>query len=316
MKAVILDSATLGEDVSFESFCELADEVEVYKTTSHDEIKQRIADADIAIVNKIKLNESNLENSRIKLICVAATGFDNIDTAYCTKAGISVCNVPGYSADSVAQLTLAIVLELVMHMRQYTDFVRSGEYTQGGIANKLSPTFHELNGMVWGIVGYGAIGQKVARIARAFGCEVLVNKKTPVENVECVGLDELCKRSDVITLHTPLTAETRGMIGERELALMKKGVILVNVARGAVTDEEAVARAVEERRIGAFGSDVYSVEPFGEGHAMDRIKMYDNVCLTPHMAWGAYEARVRCLNIIAENIRCFIAGKPQNCVNL
>lgn len=314
MKAVILDSATLGDDIDFSGFSELAN-TRVYRTTSQSEAAERIRDADIVIVNKIKLGEGNLSGSHVRLICVAATGYDNIDTDFCTKSGICVCNVPGYSADSVAQLTLAIVLELAMHMREYTEFVRSGDYTAGGIANKLSPTFHELSGKVWGVVGYGAIGRRVARIAEAFGCRVIVNKRSDVSGVECVGLDELCEKSDIITLHTPLSAETRGLIGERELSLMKRDVILVNAARGAVTDEAAVADAVKNGTIGAFGSDVYSVEPFGVTHPMYGIKDYDNVCLTPHMAWGAYEARVRCMDIIKENIKGFLSGKPRNRVN-
>lgn len=314
MKAVILDSATLGDDIDFSEFSELA-QTEVYVTTSEAEVAERIRDADIVIVNKIKLGESNLSGSRVRLICVAATGYDNIDTDFCAREGICVCNVPGYSADSVAQLTLAIVLELAMHMREYTEFVRSGYYSAGGIANKLSPTFHELSGKVWGIVGYGAIGQRVAKIAEAFGCRVIVNKRSKVSGAECVSLDELCEKSDIITLHTPLSTETKGLIGRRELSLMKKDVILVNAARGAVTDEDAVADAVKKGVIGAFGSDVYSVEPFGISHPMYAIKDFDNVCLTPHMAWGAYEARVRCMDIIKENIKGFLSGKPQNRVN-
>lgn len=314
MKTAILDAATLGDDVSFESFKAFGD-LEVYRTTAPDETAERVKNADAVVVNKIKLNENNLAGSRVKLICVAATGFDNIDTVYCKSAGICVCNVPGYSTDSVAQLTLSIVLYLVMHMSEYTDFVRSGEYALSGVANKLSPVFHELNGKTWGIVGFGAIGKKVAKIAEAFGCRVIATRRTPSDDAEYVDLYELCRRSDIISLHTPLTPETRGLIGKKELSLMKKSVILVNAARGAVTDEKAVAEAIKSGTIGAFGSDVYSAEPFTDEYPLDEIKGFSNVCLTPHMAWGAYEARVRCLGIIKANIEHFLSGYPQNRIN-
>ncbi len=316
MKIAILDAATLGSDMTFSGF-EALGETFVFQSTASDQVKSRFVStqADVAVVNKIKLSENNLVGTNIKLICVAATGFDNIDIDFCRKNGIAVCNVPGYSSHSVAQLTLAIVLELAMHMAEYTCFVKDGSYTKSGIANRLSPTFHELYGKTWGIVGFGGIGRQVARLAEAFGCRVIVNKRTPVEGVECVSVEELCRRSDIISLHTPLNDSTRGIIGEKELSLMKNDVILVNTARGAVTDEQAVAKAVLEGTIGAFGTDVYSIEPFGVGHPMDRIKNLPNVCLTPHMAWGAYEARKRCLNIICENISSFFSGGCQNRVD-
>lgn len=317
MNIAILDAATLGADMEFSAF-EKMGTTHVFQGTAPGQVKMRLAEtqADVAVINKIKLNEHNLADTSVKLICVAATGYDNIDLDYCRRANIAVCNVPGYSSHSVAQLTLAIVLELCMHMGEYTAFVRDGSYTESGVANRLTPTFHELYGKTWGIVGYGGIGRQVAKLASAFGCRVIVNKNTPVEAAECVSIDELCRRSDIITLHTPLNNSTRGLIDKSRLAMMKKNVILVNTARGAVTDENAVVEAVRDGTIAAFGTDVYSTEPFGKEHPMYTIKDLPNVCLTPHMAWGAYEARKRCIDIMAENMESFITGGKSNRVDL
>ena len=178
--------------------------------------------------------------------------------------------------------------------------------------NILTPVYHELAGKTWGIIGYGGIGRKVGAVAEAMGCRVVVNKRTPVDDAECLTLDELLSVSDIVTLHVPLNDGTRKMIGKRELELMKDGVILVNVARGAVFDEEAVAEAVESGKIGFLGCDVYSTEPMPASHPYYRIRSHENVCLTPHMAWGAYEARERCMNEIYKNIRAFLDGEQRN----
>lgn len=314
MNITFLDAKTIGEDIELDEIKALG-ECNVNDTTPCEEIAQRIENADVVIVNKLKLNKSNLEHAnKLKLICVTATGFDNIDVEYCREKGIGVCNVTGYSSHSVAQVTAAMVLYLSTHLGEYTDYVRNGEYTKNGIANKLSPIFHELYGKKWGIIGYGNIGREVGRVALALGCTVLPYRKTKTD--ETVEFEALLKNSDIITVHTPLNDDTRGLIGEKELNMMKKNVILVNTARGAVTDEEAVAKAVEAGRIGAFGTDVYAPEPFGENHPMNRIKASPNVCLTPHMAWGAFEARSRCISEIAENIKCFVNGKIRNRVDL
>lgn len=314
MNITFLDAKTLGEDIVLDKIKALG-ECNVNDSTPCEKIAERIENADVVIVNKLKLNKSNLENAKkLKLICVTATGFDNIDVAYCREKGIGVCNVTGYSSHSVAQVTAAMVLYLSTHLGEYTDYVRNGAYTKNGIANKLSPIFHELYGKNWGIIGYGNIGREVGAVATALGCTVLPYRKTKTD--ETVDFETLLKSSDIITVHTPLNEGTRGLIGEKELDLMKKDVILVNTARGAVTDEEAVARAVEAGRIGAFGTDVYAPEPFGENHPMNRIKALPNVCLTPHMAWGAFEARSRCIAEIAENIKCFANGEIRNRVDL
>lgn len=316
MKITVLDSATLGEDLDLSPLSEVM-ETEIYVNTPPESVAERIAESDVVIINKVKLNESNLSGAKnLKLICIAATGYDNIDVAYCKKAGIAVCNVVGYSSLSVAQITVATVLSLSCHLHEHTETVRSGRYTESGVANSLTHVYHELAGKTWGIVGYGNIGRQVGKVADALGCRVIYNKRTPDGKPECVSLETLCRESDIITIHTPLNDSTRGLISEDMIALMKKDAIIVNEARGAVADESALALAIKEERIGALGCDVYSVEPFGKDHPFYEIKGFPNVCLTPHMAWGAYEARVRCLGEIILNINAFFNGDIRNRVDL
>lgn len=316
MTIKILDAATLGEGLDFSVLGRFG-KVKSYHDTSPEEIAERIADADILIINKIKINSDTLRLAKnLKLVCIFATGYDNINIADCRAKNIAVCNVKGYSTHSVAQLTVLMALTLIEKIGEYTEFVKSGGYTESGIANRLIPINHELYGKTWGIVGAGAIGKQVAKVAEAFGCKVLAFKRTPDEELECVSLEKLLKESDIISLHTPLNDGTRNLIGERELDMMKKDAILINVARGAVTDEAAVADAILEEKIGGFGCDVYSVEPFGNDHPMARIANCKNVMLTPHMAWGALEARVRCLDEIVQNIESFLNGGKRNRVDV
>ena len=311
MKITFLDAATLGNDLTYELFMALG-EVSVYQSTNESEFVSHAADADVLIVNKFKLNESNLPLAKkLQLICVAATGYDNIDLAYCREKGIAVCNVIGYSTQCVAQVTLSMVLSLCTHLNEYSDFVRSGEYTRKGIANCLFPVYHEIAGKTWGIIGFGNIGQQVGHVAKALGCRVLVNKRTPIEGWECVDLETICREADIISLHVPLNNSTRGLLDREHVNMLKRNAIVVNVARGAVTDEEALADAIRNRRIGALGVDVYSTEPMPLDHPFQAIKDLPNVCLTPHMAWAAYEARQRCLNEIAQNIRSFENGEKR-----
>lgn len=314
MKIAVLDSATLGRDLDLSPLFELG-EVDIYEGSTPSEVEQRICDCDVVIINKIKLGEHNLPYAkRLKLICLAATGYDNVDIDYCRRAGIAVCNVVGYSTQSVSQITLAMVLFLASHLGEHTEFVRNGAYTASGIANNLTPVYNELCGKRWGIVGYGNIGRQVGRVAEALGCEVSACRSRACEGF--VSLEDICRDCDIITIHTPLSESTRGFIDERMISLMKPQAIVVNVARGAVWDEAAIARAVREGRIGALGCDVYSSEPFSKEHPFYDIKDMKNVCLTPHMAWGAYEARKRCLGEIIANIRAFAGGEVRSRVDL
>ncbi len=316
MKITILDRASLGADTPVDILSELGD-LTVYDSSSPELVAHRCSDSDVIIINKVKITRDIIFSAEnLKLICVFATGFDNVDIAAARERGVAVCNVPGYSSDSVALITASTVLALATHLNEYDEFVKSGRYTASGVPNKLTPVFHELKGKTWGIVGYGGIGKAVGKIAEALGANLLVCKREAIDSVRCVDIDTLCRESDVITLHCPLNEQTRALINDKRIRLMKKDVILVNEARGAVVDEAAIASAILNDRIGAFGCDVYSTEPFGEDHPYNSIIGRTNVIFTPHCAWGSYEARVRCLNIICDNIRSFNSGKMLNRVDI
>ena len=308
----VLDAATLGEDLDLTPLSRVG-QVRIFATTDPEEVAERLVDCDIVLINKIKLGASNLKwATRLKLICVAATGYDNIDVAYCRAHGIGVANVVGYSTNNVAQLTVAMALSLITHLPSYNRITADGSYTRGGVANCLTPAYHEIAGKTWGVAGYGNIGGAVGRIAEAMGCRVLAYKRTPVHGVECVDLETLCRESDILSIHLPLNDATRGMFNAAHVAMLKPGAIVINVARGAVTDEKALAEALESGRIGGLGVDVYSTEPFPVEHPFYRLRNRDNVCLTPHMAWGSIEARRRCLEEIVLNMEAFLRGERRN----
>ena len=312
MKIVLLDYKTLGPEIDLEPLRKAGDLI-AYELTPMEQLTERICDADVVITNKMKLNRQTLAGAQqLKLICVTATGYDNIDLPYCTEQGIAVCNVPGYSTDSVAQLTLATVLALSTHLITYREAVHSGYYSQCGTPNILSPVWHELAGKTWGIVGCGNIGRKVAKVAEAMGCKVLAYRRKTDPDFETVDLDTLLRQSDVVSVHLPLNDQTRGILSREKIALMKRDAIFVNVARGAVADEAALADAIEEGKLGGLAVDVYSIEPFPEDHPYSRILGKPNVILTPHSAWSSMEARNLCVRIVAENIQAFERGESQN----
>ena len=312
MKIVLLDYGTLGPEIDLSPLRDAGD-LTAYEMTTQDGIAERIGDADVIITNKLKLNAQSLAGAKqLKLICVTATGFDNVDIPYCAGRGIAVCNVPGYSTDSVAQLTVAVALALANKLITYRNHVHSGFYSRSGSPNILTPVWHELAGKTWGIVGCGNIGRKVAAVAQALGCKVLVYRRKADPDYESVDLDTLLRRSDVVSVHLPLNDETRGLLSREKIALMKQGAILVNVARGAVADEAALADAVVEGKLGGLGVDVFSVEPMPADHPYSRIMDRDNVIFTPHCAWSAQEARNRCIREVGSNICAFARGESRN----
>ncbi len=315
MKIVLLDRASIGFDTPI-SVLERFGELAVFDASSPEEAISRSSDADVIVLNKVKVTRELIENSKnLKLICIFATGYDNIDIMAARERRIGVCNVPGYSTDSVALFTISTVLALCSHLIEYNSFVKSGEYTASGSPNKLTPVYHDLNGKTWGIIGYGNIGRAVGRVAEAFGAKVIVNKRTPCEDATCVDLNTLCRESDIITVHCPLNDQSRSLINEDKIKLMKPQAILVNEARGAVLDEAAVAKAMLDGKIAGFGCDVYLQEPFPTDHPYSKIMKLPNVLLTPHAAWASYEARERCINVIADNINSFICGEMLNRVD-
>lgn len=312
MKIAILDKDTLGIDIDLSPLRALGETAE-FGTTPPELVSERIADADVVVINKIKLNAQNLSGAKnLKLICVAATGYDNIDTDFCAANNIAVCNVPGYSTHSVAQLTVSMALSLATHLPEYRNYVHSGAYSSSGVANCLTPIYHDVAAMTWGVVGGGGIGGRVAEIARAFGCRVLVCRRKNQGDFELADIDTLCRECDIISLHVPLSDSTRGMISRERIAAMKKNAIVINVARGAVTDEQALADAILDGSLGGLGVDVYSSEPFDSSHPFYAIRHLDNVCLTPHMAWGSAESRARCVEEMAKNITATFDGRDRN----
>ena len=308
MKISVLDIATLGDDLNFDKIHSLGD-VKVYDITKQEDVIERIKDEEVLILNKVKLTKENLTYAKnLKLICITATGFDNVDLDYCREHNIGVCNVRGYSTDSVVQLTVAMAFSLATNLLAFDSYVKSGKYTDSGIFNCVKPVFREMSALTWGVVGLGTIGGKVADIAKTMGCRVLAYKRTPVDKYPCVDIDTLCRESDIISVHTPLSDETYHLINEKRLSMMKDGAVLVNVARGAVVDEEAVCRAVENGKLGGLGVDVYSSEPMQKDSPYQRILNCDNVIFTPHMAWGSIDARQRCMDEVAKNIESYIEG--------
>ena len=316
LNIVILDRATLGEDIDLSMF-DCFGNVKIYDNTDRTEVYSRVADADVVIVNKIPLNEVTLGNTeRLKLICVTATGYDNIDLDYCRRQGIAVCNVRGYSSESVAQVTMAMALSLVNHIKEYNGLVCNLSYTRSGKANSVTPVFHELSTLTSGVIGLGGIGKCVAKMAEGLGFNVIAYNRTPNPLYSCVALDELCERADVISIHLPLTDETRASINKEKISKMKPTAVIINVARGAVVNEKDLADAIKDARIAGIGIDVYDGEPMREDSPYVEIMDRENVILTPHMAWAAYETRMRCMNEICENIRTFFEGGKRNRVDV
>ena len=309
MQIVFLDAATLGKSISTDMIKKTLSplgEAEIYETTSPDKAPERVAEAEIIITNKVVMDAELLKYAKnLKLICECATGFDNIDLDYCREHGIDVRNVRGYSTDSVVQVTVAMALSLVSRLNEYSSYVKSGAYTNGNVPTYVDLVYHEISGMKWGVIGAGAIGRRVMEAADVLGAEVMTFSRTKHEGLNNVSLERLCAESDIITVHIPLNDETRGMINSETLSKMKKNVILINAARGAVFDEEETAKAIENGQIGGLGVDVYSSEPLSADSPYQRILNYKNVIFTPHMAWGSHEARMRCLYEVKANIEDF-----------
>jgi glycerate dehydrogenase len=270
---------------------------------------ERIRGADIVLLNKVELSRQLLEDAnRLKLVAAAATGTNNIDLAAARDLGIAVCNVRGYCTSSVVQHVWALILSLTQHLPAYARLVGNGSWTRNEAHTVLSQPIRELGGRVFGVVGWGELGRGAARIAEAFGMRVVVaNRRGASPQPERMELDGLLAMADIVSLHCPLNDATRGLIGARELALMKPDALLINTARGALIDGRALAAALKSGRLGGAGIDVLAQEPPPSGDALLDPHI-PNLILTPHVAWAAREARQRCLDEIAANIRDFVAG--------
>lgn len=318
MRIVILERNSVGTDVSVDSISKYG-EITVYRNTTAEDVAERVKEADIIIANKAPLNETTLKNAqKVKLICEFATGYDNVDLAYCKSRGIKVANVVNYSTDAVAQHTFALCLYILEKLHHYDAYVKSGEYASQDRFSNFDIPYTELAGKTWGIIGMGNIGRKVAEIAKAFGCHVIfysVTGKSSCTEYEQVDFDTLLRESDVLSLHCPLSDITRNLINLDALKKMKKTAILINVARGPVVNDEDLYTALTENYILGAGLDVTGTEPMKDSNPLSKIKDSNRLIITPHMAWASIEARERCVSETCKNIEAFLKGENRNIVN-
>ena len=305
MKIVFLDDNSIGTDIDLSGFESLG-EVVRYGSSKPEEVPERIRDADVIIVNKIPMNEATLSGaSHLKLVALTATGMNNIDFDYTNSHGIQVKNVAGYSTNAVAQHTFALLFYVLHRLAYYDNYVKSGAYCTNPGFSHFDEKFSELDGKTWGIVGMGAIGQRVASIAEAFGCHVIYystsgrNTDQPYERVD---FEELLKRSDVISLHAPLNPDTEGIMNREAFRKMKKSAFLVNVARGGLVVEQDLADALKEGEIAGAGLDVLCQEPMRPENPLFAIKDSRKLIITPHMAWAPVETRERLMRCVYRNI--------------
>lgn len=316
MRAVMLDADTFGESHSFSLLSELPMEWVFYPTTTREEVVDRIRDADVIVTNKVAIGAAEIKKTKAKLIAVTATGYNVIDAEAAKAKGISVCNVPAYSTDSVVQHIFTLILALSCNLLSYVDDIRGGKWQRSKIFTMLEHPIHALKGKTLGIIGYGAQGKEVERIAKAFHMKVLIAKHTASSKhiAEAVHLHEMLGHVDVLVICLPLTPKTKNLITYLELELMKPSAILINTARGAIVNEQDLALALKNKTIAGAGIDVLSEEPPKPSHPLLQ-KDVPNLILTPHIAWASSEARTRCLEITKSNIEAFLKGKPQNIVN-
>lgn len=315
MKIVILERNSVGTDVDV-SCLEKFGEVTCYPNTTAENTAERIREADIVICNKSPMNESTMKDApNIKLICLFATGYDNVDTAYCRSRGIKVANVVNYCTAMVAQHTLLLALALAEKLAHYDQYVKSGAYSAQDRFSNFDRVFHDLEGMTWGIVGMGTIGRRVAALAQALGCQVIfysASGNSTCTEYERVDLDTLLKESDILSLHCPLSDRTRGLIDKSALEKMKKTAILINVARGPVVDTQALYDALTGDQIAAAGLDVLEKEPMAKDNPLRKIQDSTKLIVTPHMAWASVEARTRVVEETYKNIEAFLNGEERN----
>lgn len=319
MKILILDAATFGEDIDISKFNELG-EVTVYAKSTKKEALERLeaVNPDAVITNKVVIGNDEMQAApNLKIILEAATGYNNIDIECARTLRIKVANVAGYSTMSVVQHTFALFFYLYEKMRYYDDYVKSGEYSKSTIFTNFSNVFGELAGKTWGIVGLGHIGSRVADAARAFGCKVVyysASGNTYDTEYEKVDLDTLLKESDIISIHAPLNQYTKDLFNYENLKKMKKSAYLINVGRGPIVNDADLAKALNEGEIAGAGLDVLTTEPMPADNPLLEIKDSNKLVITPHNAWATYEARVRLLDEIYNNLNSFINGEERNLV--
>lgn len=308
MKIVFLDAKTIGEDIDLSGFDQLG-EVVKYDFSTSEEVPERVTDADVIIVNKVLVNESTIGAADfLKLVCVTATGTNTLDKEYLAKRGIAWRNVAGYSTESVAQHTFAMLFYLLEKLSYYDQYVKSGRYTNDTIFTHFARHFYELHGKTWGIIGLGNIGRRVASIAEAFGANVIYTSPSgnaPQEGYHQVDLDTLLKESDIISVHAPLNQYTEHLIGKEAFQKMKSSCIFLNLGRGAIVIEEDLKEALIHGEISAAGLDVLSVEPMQADNPLLDIKDSEKLLITPHIGWASVEARTNLMDIIQHQVQEF-----------
>lgn len=315
-KAVFLDIESVHRnDLDLSSLESSVSQWAWFDKVNDEEIQQALSEADVVISNKVFLGKEQLKSSnKLKLICVAATGTNNIDLAAAKSLGIPVCNVRAYATASVVQHVFSMLLALTTNLDGYKKSVQNGQWPQSKHFCLLDYPVRELQGKTLGIVGYGELGKAVAKVAEVFGMRVLISKRNDSDNrPERLTLHDLIKKSDVLSLHCPLSDETKNLVGEKELSLMKNDAVLINTARGGLVDEEALHEALINNRIGGAAIDVLEHEPPGADHLLLKSGI-PNLIVTPHIAWASVESRQRLIDEIAKNIEAFKKGRQRNIV--
>ena len=309
MKLVFLDTKTIGEDIDLSAYDALG-EVVKYGFSTLEEIPERVKDADVLIVNKIAINEQTIGTAKnLKLVCVTATGTNNLDKEYLKKRGIAWRNVAGYSTESVTQHTFALLFYLLEKLRYYDDYVKDEKYINDTVFTHFAEHFNEVNGKTWGIIGLGTIGRRVADIAKAFGARVIyysASGSPAQEGYEQVDFETLLTTSDIVSVHAPLNEYTKDLMDREAFAKMKKTAIFLNLGRGPIVVEQDLYEALETGEIAAAGLDVLCEEPMSETNPLAKIKDSKKLIITPHIAWASVEARNRLMQIIVEQIREFL----------
>lgn len=308
MKIVFLDAKSIGEDIDLSGYDQLG-EVVRYPYSTPEEARERTRDADVIILNKTEINEQSIgEADKLKLVCVTATGTNNLDKAYLAERGIEWRNVAGYSTESVAQHTFALLFYLMEKLRYYDDYVKNENYVNDSMFTHFDHRFNELSGKTWGIIGLGNIGRRVADIAKCFGCRVIyfsTSGKNNQKGYNRVSFDKLLEQSDIVSVHAPLTDDTLGLMNREAFARMKPSAVFLNLGRGPIVDEVALTEALNTGMIAAAGLDVLSQEPMSEDNPLRSIKDSERLIITPHIAWASIEARTRLMEIILEQIKEF-----------
>jgi len=319
MKIVLLDQKSLGEKLYYDKL-ESIGSVTYYDHTNQEQIIERCAEAEVVITNKGYFDKETINAlNHLKLICMTGTGYDKIDIQAAKAKGIGVCNVLDYCSNSVAQHTLALVLQLLNHMNYYSDYVKSGKYIEDDAFTHYEVQINEIAQMTWGIVGMGSIGSKVAKIAEAMGAKVIyysTSGKNQQDAYKRVDFNELLTRSDIITIHAPLNDQTRNLFNEEVFAKMKKKAVLVNVGRGDIVNEAALVTALNQKRIAGAALDVLSKEPMGKDSAFIPILKDMRLIITPHVAWASMTARQKVIDEVALNITEYVKGNKYQRVDV